>query len=105
MSVVEHLIDSGLFEELSRQPSNDTVRLGVMGYRHATVYALRGGRAMDVTLSAFRNDTFPDNEGLHEFFRNNGRIVHGNAANEAYQISGQHVAEVVEIIRAGVAAP
>ena len=29
MSVVNHLIDGGLFEELSTQPSNDTVRLGV----------------------------------------------------------------------------
>ena len=101
MSVGQHLIDSGLFEELSRQESNDTVRLGVIGYRHATVYVPRGDRAMDITLSAFRNERFPNNDRLDEFFRDNGRIVHRNASNEAYQIGGQHVAEVVEIIRGG----
>ena len=50
MSVVNHLIDSGLFEELSTQPSNDTVRLGIIGYRHATVYVPRGDREMEITL-------------------------------------------------------
>ena len=102
MSVVNHLIDSGLFEELSTQPSNDTVRLGVIGYCHATVYVPRGDREMTITLSAFRNERFPNNERLHEFFRNNGRIVHRNASNEAYQIGGQHVAEVVALVREGL---
>ena len=101
MSVVNHLIDSGLFEELSTQPSNDTVRLGVIGYRHATVYVPRGNREMAITLSAFRNERFPNNERLHGFFRDNGRIVHRNASNEAYQIGGEHVAGVMALIRAG----
>ena len=101
MSVVNHLIDGGLFEELSTQPSNDTVRLGVIGYRHATVYVPRGDREMAITLSAFRNERFPNNERLHEFLRDNGRIVHRNASNEAYQIGGEHVAGVIALIRAG----
>ena len=101
MSVRQYLIDSGLFAELSRQPSNNTVRLGVIGYRHGTVYVPRGDRAMDITLSAFRNDRFPNNQRLHEFFRNNGRIVHRNAPNEAYQIGCEHVAGVIALIRAG----
>ena len=97
MSVVNHLIVSGLFAELSRH----TVRLGVIGYRHATVYVPRGDREMTITLSAFRSDRFPNNERLHELFSNNGRIGHRNARNEAYQISGQHVAGVVALVRAG----
>ena len=100
MSVVNHLIDTGLFAELSRQPSNDTVRLGVI-YPHASVYVPRGDREMAITLSAFRNERFPNNERLHEFFRDNGRIVHRNASNEAYQIGGEHVAGVIALIRAG----
>ena len=68
MSVVEHLIDSGLFEEKSIQ-RNVTVPLRVIGHRYITVFVPRGDRAMDVTLSAFRNDRFPNNERLHEFFR------------------------------------
>ena len=102
MSVVNHLIDSGLFEELSRQESNDTVRLGVIGYCYATVYVPRGDREMAITLSAFGNERFPNNERLHEFFRYNGRIVHRNASNEAYQIGGQHVTEVVALVREGL---
>ena len=57
---------------------------------------------MAITLSAFRNERFPNNERLHEFFRDNGRIVHRNASNEAYQIGGEHVDWVVEIIRGGL---
>ncbi len=104
MSIVNHLIDSGLFEELSRQPSNDTVRLGVIGidYPYTTIYAPRGDLTMRITLSAFRNNRFPNNERLHEFFRDNGRIAHRNAQNEAYELGCQHVAEVIEIIRGGL---
>ena len=103
MSVVNHLIDSGLFEELSRQPSNDTVRLGVIGYRYATVYVPRGDREMEITLSALCQKRFPNNEKLLEFANCHAtHVEHGKASNRAYVIGGQHVAEVVALVREGL---
>lgn len=100
MSARDQLIASRVFEYLSTQKSNGTVRLGVIDCRDATVYVPKGDQVIHITLSALCQKRFPNNEKLLEFANCHAtRVVHGRASNRAYEIDHQHVAGVIDIIR------
>ena len=103
MSVKQQLRESGLFDDGKLQPSNGTVSFQVTGRKGATIYVTKSEREIQIFDRAFTNNNFPNNRKLHDFVR---RHKHGMARednpNRAFKLKGEHIAEVIEVIRSGL---
>ena len=102
MSVMQQLRESGLFRERPPQ-GNGSVCFATIGWQHASVYAQGNDREVHITVSAFRNHRFPNSDRLHEFVCSHSHgMAHGVNPNRSYRLDGEHVPEVIEIIRSGL---
>ena len=101
MSIRQQLRDSGLFDELREQKSTGSVGFQAKGYPYSTIYALRDDIRFDIRVCALELGRFPNNRKLYDFVRrHHDRKVRGedNPAH-AFQLSGEHISEVIEIVR------
>lgn len=105
MSVIQQLRDSGLFDEYPRPKSGGNVRFEVTGWRSATIYANESEIHIWVrAFTAYVRGRFPSNDRLHELVcsRSHGYYRDPKGPNPAYKLRGEHVPEVIEIIRDGI---
>ena len=104
MSALQQLRHSGLFDEGSPQPSSGTVHFQVKGMNAAAIYVLKNEREIHLRDGALRNNRFPNNQKLYDFVR---RYKHGMAHGEgnsayAFKLEGEHITEIIEMIRSGL---
>ena len=103
ISVMQRIRDSGLFDEIPPQ-KNGTVRFPVRGRSGASIYVLGKEREIHIMDGPLRNNRFPNNRKLYDFVRSR---AHGTAHGEgnsayAFRLTGEHIAEVIEVIRSGL---
>ena len=103
MSASQRLIDSGLFNGLDPQ-TNGSVCYQLIGRYGASIYVLRNDWECHITVSALENARFPNNPGLYEFVRNHEHGMVRGAGNpaHAFRLAGEHIDQVIEIVRAGM---
>ena len=106
MSAIQQLIDSGIFEELSRQ-ANGTVRFGVLEEgnprRGATVYFVRNESEFHIRVGALENNRFPNNQRSYDFVVEHQQgTAHGEENSAyAYRLASEHIGAAIKIIHAG----
>ena len=107
MSVRRQLIDSGHFEEVSRQ-ADGTLRFLVRddetGGTHfgSAIYVQPTDQEVHIRISALENSRFPNNRRLYAFLRHNAQETRHGQGNSsyAYLLPEVHLPRMIELIGA-----
>ncbi len=104
MSIRQQLENSGLF--YARRPQvNDSVCFSLRsGQWGASIYVLQSDRVFEIRLGALENQRFPNNQRLYDFvLEHNHGMRHGEGdPAESFQLDGEFIDRVIEIIRSGM---
>ena len=101
MSVTQPLRESGLFGERPPQ-ANGSVCFTMRGADGgASIYVKKNDSQFEIVERPLSNGTFPNSRRLHAYLRHHRRrMIRGeNDPNRAFQLDGEHIDTVIEIVR------